>query len=329
MTRFSSTEFCLKAAAIVVGLILVIFSADSQDATESIGADTRLLTDFSGDNSGIEWFVVNDNVMGGRSDGDFEIKQGELIFAGRTNTLGGGFSSIRTRPVQLDLSKFDGIQLRVRGDGRRYTWRLTTNARWQGREVSYWADFNTSDDAWRTTRIPFASFVPRFRGMRLDGPELNRGQINGMGLMIYDRQDGPFELRLASVNAYAGQPQFALEQYRWKNRVLVISAAASDDSQYLNLQSDMASLPAEFADRDLVLVTLLDVGQSEAGGQILTEADVATTRDSLGIQAGQFALRLIGKDGTVKLSKHADASMAEIYSLIDTMPMRQSEISDR
>jgi len=149
------------------------------------------------------WYVVNDNVMGGRSDGDFRIEEGELHFAGRTNTDGGGFSSIRTDAVELDLAGYDGIRLRVKGDGRRYTWRLTTTARWRGQEIGYWADFDTVEGAWRTVDIPFSSFVPLYRGTRLDGPELDRAQITGMGLMIYDKQDGPFELRLESVRAYS------------------------------------------------------------------------------------------------------------------------------
>ena len=148
------------------------------------------------------WYVVNDNVMGGRSEGDFRIEQGELHFAGRTNTNGGGFSSIRTNPVELDLAAYDGIRLWVKGDGRRYTWRLTTDARWRGQEIGYWADFDTDEGSWSTVDIPFSRFVPRFRGTPLDGPELNPAQIKGMGLMIYDNLDGPFELRLASVHAY-------------------------------------------------------------------------------------------------------------------------------
>ena len=150
----------------------------------------------------LQWFVVNDNVMGGRSRGGFEIEAGELRFAGSTNTNGGGFSSIRTAPIRTDLSAYEGIQLQVKGDGRRYTWRLTTDARWRGREVAYWADFDTEEDAWTTVQIPFSRFVPRFRGSRLPGPPLDPRQISGMGLMIYDGKDGPFELRLGSVRAY-------------------------------------------------------------------------------------------------------------------------------
>lgn len=161
-----------------------------------------LLTDFTSNSTDLGWYVLNDNVMGGRSEGNFEQEHEELVFTGRTNINGGGFSSLRTEPVALDLSKHSGIQLRVKGDGRRYTWRLTTAARWRGRQVSYWADFDTQKDTWSTINIPFSSFIPRFRGNQLDGPALDSGQITGMGLMIYDGLDGPFALRLGSIAAY-------------------------------------------------------------------------------------------------------------------------------
>jgi monofunctional biosynthetic peptidoglycan transglycosylase len=177
-------------------------SAPPTLAADSDADGRLLLTDFTTDPGDLGWYVVNDKVMGGRSEGTFKIEPGALRFAGSTNTRGGGFSSIRTRPVQLDLSGFSGMRLRIRGDGRRYTWRLATNARWRGRQISYWADFDTQDGAWTTVDIPFSQFVPRYRGTRLDGPALEPGQITDMGLMIYDKLDGPFELRLASVHAY-------------------------------------------------------------------------------------------------------------------------------
>ena len=161
-----------------------------------------MLTDFTSNSTDLGWYVVNDSVMGGRSEGAFEQGQGELRFAGRTNTNGGGFSSIRTKLLQLDLSNHAGIRLHLKGDGRRYTWRLVTDARWRGRQVAYWAEFETRNGAWSTVDIPFSSFVPKYRGYQLDGPALDPGQVTGMGLMIYDNLDGPFELRLASVHAY-------------------------------------------------------------------------------------------------------------------------------
>ena len=288
----------------------------------------RLLTDFTPSTPDLGWYVVNDNVMGGRSDGGFELQGGELFFTGRTNTRGGGFSSIRSGMLALDLSSHDGIRVRVKGDGRRYTWRLTTGARVYGREVAYWADFDTTGNTWETIDIPFSSFVPRFRGAVLDGPPLETGDITGMGLMIYDKRDGPFAMQLQSIHAYANEPAVSLDQWRWDKRVLVISAPGVDDPSFRSQLEALEGTRAEFSDRDMFLVTLLDDERSMAGDRPLTREAVARVRAELGIGGGNFAVRLIGKDGGTKLSQDAVVSMDEIYALIDRMPMRRREMRD-
>jgi len=317
------------ASAWIVGVLLMTVPGPPPGASVPDDRAEPMLADFTAERTGPAWYVVNDNVMGGRSEGGFRIEDGALHFAGRTNTDGGGFSSIRTEAVQLDLSAYDGIRLRVKGDGRRYTWRLTTDARWRGRGVAYWADFDTDAGAWSTVDIPFSRFVPQFRGTRLDGPELNTGEITGMGLMIYDKRDGSFELRLESVAAYREQAPFALEQHRWTNRVLVVSAPDGDDGELQKVQNDLASQREAFADRDMLLVTLLGSGTSTAGDRELTAAEADAARAALDVPAGSFALRLIGKDGSVKLTENAAVPVQEIFALIDTMPMRQREMSDR
>ena len=55
--------------------------------------------------------------------------------------------------------------------------------------------------------IPFTNFSPQLRGFRLDGPELDTSQINEFALYQYDKTDGPFELRLISVEAYMESKQ--------------------------------------------------------------------------------------------------------------------------
>ena len=102
----------------------------------------------------------------------------------------------------MDLSDHEGIQVRVKGDGRTYTWRLSTNATWRGRQISHWADFDTVAGEWIDAKIPFSAFKPQWRGRKLSGPALDPARIRGMGLMIYDKQDGAFEIRMDSVHAY-------------------------------------------------------------------------------------------------------------------------------
>lgn len=311
------------------GLLIMTFPSPTLAASDPQPKGDLLLTDFTAMSADLGWYVVNDSVMGGQSYGDFKQEQGKLIFTGHTNTSGGGFSSIRTKPMQLDLSSHTRIQLNAMGDGRRYTWRLTTTARWRDRQVSYWADFDTQDGAWSTINIPFANFVPKYRGNQLDGPALDPAHVTGMGLMIYDNQDGPFELRLASVRANSAEARFTLLQYRWKKRVLVVSAPTQDDGNLIEQQKELASTAEEFAARDMALVTLLDNAVSTAEDRELTTEEIVTARAALGIQPGSFALRLIGKDGSIKLSGKTATLMTEIYALIDTMPMRQREKSGR
>ena len=66
-----------------------------------------------------------------------------------------------------------------------------------------------------------------------------------------------------------------------------------------------------------------------ADGCELSSAEFAATRADLRIRPGSFVLKLIGKDGSVKLTASNTTSMKEIYALIDTMPMRREEISKR
>ena len=170
----------------------------------------KLVTDFSQGPGSFEWFVVNDDVMGGRSSGGFELNDGNLIFTGSTNTLGGGFSSIRSRGPRMDLSEFSGIRLRVRGDGRRYSWQLRTNAMYSGRELGFWSEFETTAGQWLGIDLPFADFVPKFRGNKLDVAAPDPAHIRGLGLMISDGKDGPFAIAVDSVQAYRDSEPFSL-----------------------------------------------------------------------------------------------------------------------
>jgi hypothetical protein len=327
--RFSLI-FSLFLLTIAVLMSPISANEHGSSATARDAGGSKLITDFTSAGEDLGWYVVNDNVMGGRSDGGFDVSDGELRFAGQTNTRGGGFSSIRSKSLGLDLSNQDGIRLRVKGDGRRYTWRLTTRATAYGRPIAYWADFDTAAGAWQSIDVPFSRFVPRFRGEELDGPALNTSEITGMGLMIYDKRDGPFEAVLKSVYAYAhgqGAP-FSLAELRWDRRVLVLNAPDANDEALRVQLGLVGSSEAEFVERDLLLVTLLDDSNSSAGNRRLTRDEVERARAELGIEGSEFAVLLMGKDGGVKLSRSEVVPMEAVYALIDGMPMRRREIQE-
>ena len=163
----------------------------------SMSASATVITEFLNNDNDLQWRVVNDNVMGGRSLGDFVVQDEILRFTGATNTRGGGFSSIRSVSRTLGISEFDeGMELLVKGDGRIYILRLQTSA-----GVTYWAEFLTSEE-WTLTRVSFSEFEPRWRGRALNGPVLIPSKIVSLGLMIYDGQDGKFSLMVYNISVF-------------------------------------------------------------------------------------------------------------------------------
>ena len=158
-----------------------------------------LLFDFSNDDPKQNWIVVNDNVMGGRSDGGFSFKKKRLIFSGNTNTNGGGFSSIRTKPSDFDLGDKTGLHIRYKGDGRTYK----LGVRLEGKSVSYRSNF-TSGNGWQEVKIPFDEMDVSWRGRPLSKEEhpLIKSKIRSIEFMIYDKQDGPFKLQVDWVMSY-------------------------------------------------------------------------------------------------------------------------------
>jgi len=180
---------------------LLMLSQTTQGDTLPIDTDLTI-TDFTQTGHLLHWQVMNDSVMGGRSAGTLAQLDDRIVFSGTTNTDGGGFSSIRSDTARLDLAQYQGIRLRVIGDGRRYTWQLQTSAMFRGRGINYWADFETQAGKTVVVDLPFQSFYPQFRGMRLDGPPLDTSDIQKLGLYIYDKKDGAFSIELLNVSAY-------------------------------------------------------------------------------------------------------------------------------
>lgn len=160
------------------------------------------LIDFSSAAELDDWMPVNDGVMGGRSTGGLEHSaDGTALFAGCVSfENGGGFASTRSKPRNFDLGGRAGLTLRVRGDGRRYKLNLKTDGQLDG--VLYRVTFETRPDAWQVLSFGFDEFVPTFRGRLVPtAPPMDPSRIASLGLMISDRQEGPFRLEIAWIEA--------------------------------------------------------------------------------------------------------------------------------
>lgn len=170
------------------------------------GAEQRVIVDFGDRNA--NWRPVNDDVMGGLSTGRLRVTpEGTAVFDGELSLENdGGFSSVRGTLGRMDLSGFEGLAVRLRGDGREYQIRLRTNASFDG--IAYRARLTPPAGSWQVVRVPFAEFDPTFRGRRPAGaPPLDVREIRQLGFLIADRQAGPFRLEIAWVRAYVGEAE--------------------------------------------------------------------------------------------------------------------------
>lgn len=157
----------------------------------------RRIANFDDSPQEARWIAVNDVVMGGRSSGGPTLADGTLTFRGELSLANnGGFSSVRSVGRDFDLSGASTVVLRVRGDGRRYQLRLSTDARHRGVVVSYGAGFATKAGEWTEVRLPLGSLEPTVRGTTLDGPMLDASQVREIGLLIADKREGAFVLEV-------------------------------------------------------------------------------------------------------------------------------------
>jgi len=174
--------------------------ADLAITMNTHAASERILFDFKASTNSSTWQIVNDDVMGGVSTSRFQIlANGGAVFIGVVSLENDcGFASVRSAPARHDLTGCRCFVIRLRGDGRRY--KFTARMETGFNTPLYQCAFETNRGAWEEHRLAFKDFVPTFRGRILtDVPPLDPGKITSVGLLISEKQDGPFQLEVAWI----------------------------------------------------------------------------------------------------------------------------------
>lgn len=143
---------------------------------------------------------IDDRVMGGRSASRLRHDPaGHAVFEGEVSLEnGGGFASVRSRPLALGYAQAATCRIEVLGDGKRYKLNLRTDDLFDG--VTYQAMFGPVPGEWTVLRLRLASFVPSWRGRPVDGVSALRPEsLRQLGFTIGDRQAGAFALALRSI----------------------------------------------------------------------------------------------------------------------------------
>lgn len=183
-------------------LILVLALTSLATTMKADTATNKTLFDFQAATRSPAWEVVNDDVMGGVSTSQFQVRTNDCaVFSGAVRLENnGGFASVRSATVRENLTGLAAFVLRVRGDGRRYKFSVRTGAGFD--TPFYQCSFTTKQGEWEEHRLAFSDFVPTFRGQVLtDVPPLNPANVNSVGFLISDKQSGAFRLEIGWIKA--------------------------------------------------------------------------------------------------------------------------------
>jgi Complex I intermediate-associated protein 30 (CIA30) len=176
----------------------------------------KMLFDFSQINLEIKeiWGALDDVVMGGISNSNIRISNNVAIFSGNVSVQNnGGFASVRTRNFTpaWDLSAYSGIEIRLKGDGKRYKFIARCEGKWDGLAYAY--SFDTIYNFSQTIRIPFQDLIPTFRAKTVSNAEkFDSSKVYSLQFMLskfeYDGQLNPkfdpgfFSLEIEYIKAY-------------------------------------------------------------------------------------------------------------------------------
>ena len=180
-------------------LFTIVFLFLSQMAAAVAEDNQTILFDFSKPDAAKAWQTVNDGVMGGISDGNVRIVEKNLDFYGTLSLENnGGFASVRSKSAKMDLSKYDGLVFKVRGDGRDYY--LNVHIPTYQIAFSYRANFKTEKDKWTEVTIPFTDLKATSFGRVVEkGKPLDPSTVEAVGFLLADKKAGPFKLEVAWI----------------------------------------------------------------------------------------------------------------------------------
>ena len=140
------------------------------------------------------WYVVDDGVMGGLSQGNFIINdEGNGLFYGTVSLENnGGFSSIRHRFAKEDVSGYKKAVIRLKGDGKRYQFRVKSNSYDRHSYIQY---FKTSGE-WETVELDLNEMYASWRGMKLDMPSYPAQYANEISFLVSNKIAEDFQLEI-------------------------------------------------------------------------------------------------------------------------------------
>jgi hypothetical protein len=156
-----------------------------------------VIFDFNKKSDISDWEIVNDVVMGGQSSSEFFLnEEGHGVFKGVVSLENnGGFSSLRVRFKQKNIKGYEKILIHLKGDGKRYQFRVKTNKDDQQAYIHY---FETTGE-WQTIEMMLTALEPTFRGRKLTMTNFPAEELEEVGFLIGNKVNEYFEVVIDKI----------------------------------------------------------------------------------------------------------------------------------
>lgn len=175
-------------------LIPLLMSTPNPTNTEA------LRIDFGKNGNAQDWNIVNDGVMGGRSQGQGYFTDTSLVFNGEVSLdNNGGFASLRSSYQDFDLSAYEKVVIRCKSKGVQFA--FTLNIHRQFYLPSFKKRVQTQSDDWETIELQLSDFYAYRLGNQLDYKldQASLGKIIRLGFITDEKKYAPFEFEIDYV----------------------------------------------------------------------------------------------------------------------------------
>jgi hypothetical protein len=159
---------------------------------------SQLFFDFNHNTNISDWKIIDDVVMGGKSNGQFKIdSDGNGVFSGDVSLENnGGFSSVRYQFEKINTTKDSKVIIRLKGDGKVYQFRIKNN---RNTYYSYITNFKTTGD-WENIIINLKDLYPSFRGQTMNIPNFTGDSFEEIVFLIGNKKNESFALFLDRID---------------------------------------------------------------------------------------------------------------------------------
>lgn len=177
-------------------IIANIMFASQQNGKDDVLLNTSIMKTEN------RWRIVNDGVMGGLSSSKVIVQDDKIIFSGNVSLENnGGFASLRSPVKDYNFENFSGIEIRIKGDGNRYSISMKETTYFTG--LFYTSTFETKKDEWITVKIPFDQFNIYYFGKQTkSGKKIPLSSIKEISLLIGDKQEGSFRTEIEYIRLF-------------------------------------------------------------------------------------------------------------------------------